>query len=138
VQNLLECGRHIEGADIMIIDSRINPVFRPARYNDSAKAEVAELRSRLLALRVWPEAGDEFLALLPVSRWNSPPLTEEDNQWLLMVAQDALRGVDIGANYPAFFQKLITNANLRQAFLDELERRSQNGYSGPANGILKQ
>ncbi len=122
----------------MIIDSRINPVYRPARHNDSPKADIADLRLKLLALHVWPEAGDEFLALLPVSRWNSPPLTEEDNEWLLIVAQDAVKGVDIGANYPAFFQKLITNANLRQAFLDELERRSLNGHGGPANGILKQ
>lgn len=122
----------------MIIDSRINPTYRPARLNDSPKADISDLRLKLRALNVWPEAGDEFLALLPVSRWNSPPLTAEDSEWLLLVAQDAIKGLDIGANYPAFFQKLITNANLRQAFLDELERRSLNGHGAAANGILKQ
>jgi hypothetical protein len=44
-----------------------------------------------------------------------------------------LKGCDIGANYPAFFQKLITNPYLRQAFLDALDHVPHNG-----NGILKQ
>ncbi|MBK8987458.1 MAG: hypothetical protein IPM39_15505 [Chloroflexi bacterium] len=98
---------------------------------------MADLRQKLLALNVWPEAGDEFLALLPGSRWHAPALTDEDAEWLLIVVQAVLKGVDIGANYPAFFQKLITNQNLRQAFLDELQMRS-NGYSANGNGLLKQ
>ncbi|NHZ72597.1 MAG: hypothetical protein GWP17_05900, partial [Aquificales bacterium] len=79
---------------------------------------------------VWPEAGDEFLALLPVSRWHAPPLTDDDNEWLLIVARDALRGLDIGSNYPAFFQKLITNPKLRQVFMDELNRQAISNGSG--------
>jgi len=122
----------------MLMDSALNPILRQAKTNDSPLPDIAELRQKLLALNVWPEAGDEFLALLPVSRWHAPPMTDEDNEWLLLVAQDALKGVDIGANYPAFFQKLITNHHLRQAFLDELERRNPLGLSVNGRGPLKQ
>jgi len=120
------------------MDSSLNPVLRSTRYNENNKTDIADLRQKLLALNVWPEAGDEFLALLPASRWHAPPLTNEDNEWLLIVAQDALKGVDIGANYPAFFQKLITNHNLRQAFMNELELHNHNGHAVNGNTRLKQ
>lgn len=119
----------------MIMDTVLNPMFRkqsPATETATNDGELTTLRERLLGLDVWPEAGDEFLALLPVSRWDAPPLTEEDNEWLLIVARDALRGLDIGANYPAFFQKLITNPKLRQAFMDEVDRQAiSNGKGAP-------
>lgn len=122
-----------------MMDSAFNPILRQSKHNEPPKAaEVAELRQKLLTLNVWPEAGDEFLALLPVSRWHSPPPTDEDNEWLLLVARDALKGIDIGAYYPAFFQKLITNHHLRQAFLHELELHHHSGHSPPMNGMLKQ
>lgn len=117
----------------MMINTMATPTIQQARYKEVLKTDVADLRQQLLALGVWPEAGDEFLALLPGSRWHSPPLVEEDNQWVQRVAQDALRGQDIGSNYPAFFQKLITNQNLRQAFMEELARLPVNN-----NGALKQ
>ncbi len=122
----------------MIMDTVLNPMFRysspVAHLNDANHHEdLAVLRERLLGLDVWPEAGDEFLALLPVSRWYAPPLNDEDNEWLLIVARDALRGLDIGANYPAFFQKLITNGNLRQAFLSELDRQALSNGNGASH-----
>lgn len=119
----------------MIMDTVLNPMFRQqtAMPEPSAnEGDLTALRERLLGLNVWPEAGDEFLALLPVSRWDAPPLTDEDNEWLLIVARDTLRGLDIGANYPAFFQKLITNPKLRQAFMDEIDRQAiSNGNGAP-------
>lgn len=126
-----------------MIDSTFNPLLRQYKSQEVPQANVAELRQKLIALKVWPEAGDAFLALLPVSRWNSPPVTEEDNHWLHLVVRDALSGHDIGADYPAFFQKLITNPNLRQAFMAELESQearatnNRNGHMG-GSGILKQ
>ncbi len=116
----------------MIVETILNPMFRPSKNDDVSPTDgdLTTLRERLLSLNVWPEAGDEFLALLPVSRWHAPPLTEEDNEWLIIVARDALRGLDLGSNYPAFFQKLITNPKLRQAFLEELDRQA----IGPQNG----
>lgn len=119
----------------MIMDTILNPMFRQqptATETSTNDNDLTTLRERLLGLNVWPEAGDEFLALLPVSRWDAPPITEEDNEWLLIVARDALRGLDIGANYPAFFQKLITNPKLRLAFMDELDRQAiSNGNGAP-------
>ena len=82
---------------------------------------VATLRQKLIQLNVWPDAGDQFLALMPHSRWNSPPLTESDNQWLPQVVEAVIKGVDIGVNYPAFFQKLLASATLRQSFLSALD-----------------
>ena len=39
------------------------------------------------------------------------------------MVEDSLKGVDIGANYPAFFQKLLASNDLRQAFLAMLDAR---------------
>ncbi|PIE81984.1 MAG: hypothetical protein CSA11_02390 [Chloroflexi bacterium] len=116
----------------MIVETILNPMRRRPQNDNVTPTDgnLATLRERLMAFDVWPEAGDEFLALLPVSRWQAPPLTEEDKEWAIIVVRDTLRGLDIGSNYPAFFQKLITNPKLRQAFLDELDRQaisSQNG-----------
>jgi hypothetical protein len=80
-------------------------------------SEVTILRELLLQLNAWPQAGDALLDLMPMSRWDSLPTTESDYEWLPKVAQDAVKGLDIGAQYPAFFQKLLTNNELRQAFL---------------------
>ncbi len=119
----------------MIANTVLSPMFRQSQtgHTNASDKDLAALRERLLGLNVWPEAGDEFLALLPVSRWNAPPLNDEDNEWLLIVVRDALRGLDIGSNYPAFFQKLITNTNLRQAFLNELDRQALSNGSGVLN-----
>ena len=116
----------------MISDTVSNPlVWQSTKNNISGNdGDLSGLRERLRGLNAWPEAGDEFLALLPVSRWHAPPLTDEDNEWLLIVARDTLRGLDIGATYPAFFQKLITNPKLRQAFLTELDSQAISNGNG--------
>ncbi len=85
--------------------------------------DIVTLRHRLIQLNVWPAAADEFLALLSVSRWHMLPVTEEDKKWMLQVADDSLKGIDIGCRYPAFFQKLLTNGTLCRAFLQELEKK---------------
>lgn len=89
----------------------------------SLDKEIAVLRQRLKQLGVWPDAADQFLALMPYSRWQNLPLLETDNQWLPQVVNGCLQGVDIGATYPAFFQKLLANQNLRQSFLQMLDDR---------------
>ncbi|MCB9423048.1 MAG: hypothetical protein H6667_24825 [Ardenticatenaceae bacterium] len=87
---------------------------------------IVVLRQQFKQLGVWPDAADQFLALIPHSRWQNAPLVDTDYQWVPRVVEDSLRGVDIGANYPAFFQKLLTNSELRQFFLNRLgERLSQ-------------
>jgi hypothetical protein len=82
------------------------------------------LRRELKWLQAWPEAGDLFLELIPVSRWQSPTVTDEDIQWLPRIVEDALRGVDIGARYPAFFQKLTMSDDLCRMLLKALARRA--------------
>ncbi len=84
-------------------------------------SELVQLRDRLKSLCAWPAAGDEFLNLVPEFNRHSPPLTERDNEWLPLVVQDSLKGVDIGFQYPSFFQKLLLNPRLRRLFMAELE-----------------
>ena len=81
---------------------------------------ITVLRHQLKLLGVWPDAADQFLALMPHSRWQNSPLVEADYQWVPQVVEDSLQGIDIGANYPAFFQKLLANGELRQSFLSAL------------------
>ncbi len=86
------------------------------------KSDMMTLRNRLKDLQAWPAAGDDLLNLVPDFNWHPLPLTESDNEWLPLVVRDSLRGVDIGFQYPAFFQKLLTNPRLRRLFLNEIEQ----------------
>lgn len=88
------------------------------------QSEVDTLRHQLKQLKAWPEAGDQFVALLPQIRQHPSPLTESDREWINSVIDDVVRGVDIGSRYPSFFHNLITNSQLRQLFLDELTSRT--------------
>ena len=88
--------------------------------------ELAILRRSLIDLNAWPEAGDQLLDLMPLSRWDTFPVSDADFDWLPSVVDDALRGKDIGAKYPSIFQKLLTNDDLRQAFLKTLAKAGGN------------
>ena len=84
--------------------------------------EIASLRQNLLWLNAWPEAGDRLLELMYTSRWDSLPISKTDFEWLPAVVQDAIEGQDIGGKYPAFFQKLLTNYQLRDSFRQALHQ----------------
>jgi hypothetical protein len=86
---------------------------------------VATLRSRLQELNVWPDAGDQFLMLMTQSRRQTAIPSASDNEWITAVVGDALNACDIGARYPAFFQKLLNSPTLREAFLAELDRQQR-------------
>jgi hypothetical protein len=105
----------MEAVLITTLDQR-PPVDRP-------QSVITVLRKRLIQLNVWPEAGDIFLELLPVSSWHDSPLTSRDYHWLHQVVEDAIEGIDIGSRYPSFFQKLVVSHDLGQTFLDELDKR---------------
>lgn len=94
-------------------------VLQPDKEDNN---ELKQMRNRLKALHAWPAAGDDILELVPEFNRHSPPVTESDNEWLPLVVKDSLRGVDIGFQYPAFFQKLLMNPRLRRLFMAELER----------------
>lgn len=93
--------------------------------NSPIHAEVAVLRDRLRAFDAWPDAGDALLALMPASRRDSLAVTEKDLQWLPQVIHATLSGIDIGAQFPSIFQKLLASTYLRQVFLYELERAAK-------------
>lgn len=95
--------------------------FKTVPTDDRQKKDLLSLRNRLKDLKAWPSAGDDLLNLVPEFYWQTPPVTESDNEWLPLVVQDSIRGIDIGFQYPAFFQKLLVNARLRRLFLAELE-----------------
>jgi hypothetical protein len=95
--------------------------FDVLQSDKQQKNDLIALRNRLHELRAWPAAGDDLLNLVPEFYWHSLPLTESDNEWLPLVVQDSIKGVDIGFQYPAFFQKLLTNPRLRRLFLSELD-----------------
>ena len=88
----------------------------------NVQPEILKLRDHLIRYRAWPEAGDQFLALMPHTSWHSPDPNPTDYQLLPQVAADVMAGTDIGARYPAFFQKLLTHPSLRKRFVAELER----------------
>lgn len=91
------------------------------QFIDQLDEGILHLRKRLKELNAWPPAGDEYLSLMPVSTWQAPAIIERDAEWLTAVVHAAKQGVDIGASFPSFFQKLLTNAKLRQRFLEELD-----------------
>lgn len=88
-------------------------------------ADISVLRDKLQQLRAWPEAGDMYVQLLGHSHQDPQSYTDKEREWLSAAARDAVKGQDIGAKYPAFFQKLLTNDSLRRDFLFELLRHSK-------------
>lgn len=82
--------------------------------------KIAALRARLQqdASGQWPEKVDKLLkrVLDPGS-----VISSESETMLSVVANDALKGIDIQKHYPAFYQQLLENAALREAFLDIME-----------------
>jgi len=106
-----------------LLQTRLQLFNHSSQQTQQLEPDVSALRQRLLQLEAWPAAGDIFLNLLPKSPAEDQPVTEADNQWLSKVLDDTLQGVDIGQRYPSFFQKLILNGLLRQAFLHELDKR---------------
>lgn len=45
----------------------------------------------------------------------------EDDEMLSLIANEAVKGVDIAKRYPAFYRRLLNSANLRRTFLDVLQ-----------------
>lgn len=91
-----------------------------APFDDSVQL----LRTRLITLNAWPEAGDTFMELLDQVRGYGVTLVPTDYDWLSQVAESACKGEDIGLRYPSIFQKLLTFSDLRQKFLHTLQLHS--------------
>lgn len=84
---------------------------------------VQALRTQLMNLNAWPEAGDTFLELLAKAQGYGVTLVASDYEWLQQVADSACNGEDIGSRYPSIFQKLLTYPDLREEFLQTLKLR---------------
>ena len=100
----------------MVVSTSLNVLSR-------LDPDVAALRARLQELNVWPEAGDQFLMLMSQTHVQTAIPSSSDTEWITVVAKDALNSCDIGARYPAFFQKLLNCPSLLEAFLAELDRQ---------------
>ena len=89
---------------------------------DKITQDLRNLQATLKELNAWPSAGDEFLALIP--KTDSPePITEKEEEWIPQVVNDCLDGTDIGFRYPSFFQKMLMNSMLRDAFMVDLAQK---------------
>lgn len=87
----------------------------------TAQSELSELRSYLIHIKAWPEAGDQFVSLISQSLWDRGGVEDKYFDWIPKVVQDAHKGMDIGLQYPSFFHKLLTNRDLRNAFIKKLK-----------------
>ncbi len=90
-----------------------------------AEKELETLRQMLKQFSAWPVAGDDFLSLMSQSNWSAPQPTPQDYDLLLNVADNVIGGMDIGAQYPAFFQKLLAHPSFRREFLATLLQKSE-------------
>lgn len=97
--------------------------YSPPVDEEIPDEDLLVLQKYLKRLRVWPEAGDAFLELLPQLGEQPGRPSRADFEWIPQVIQDCLTGIDIGHRYPAFFQKLLVDPDLRKAFLQKLERK---------------
>lgn len=60
---------------------------------------------------------DDLAYIVP----NNSFISAEENEMLSLMVDETLKGVDLKTRYPIFYQKLLNNAELRQAFVDILE-----------------
>ncbi len=49
------------------------------------------------------------------------PASLEDYEMISLIVEETIKGVDISKRYPTFYQKLLSDSSLRQAFLETLE-----------------
>lgn len=97
------------------MSSHIDPLL------DGQDNAFAALRALLNQSEDWPEEADQLLAHLSQSPQSSSTSDRENETLLSLAVDDALKGVDISIRYPAFFQQMLVDQDLRQAFLDTLE-----------------
>jgi hypothetical protein len=91
----------------------------PRGSADWVREKIAALRAMLEAGE-WPATADRLLDDLRAAGEEPAALTDEDMAMLSLVLGDALQGVDVATRYPRFFEKLLANEGLREAFLDGL------------------
>jgi hypothetical protein len=81
--------------------------------------KLAALRQQAAEPGQWPESADRLLALLE-QQSQLPDTDESDDEMLSLIVHEAQAGVDIATQYAPFYQKMLANPRLFQAFLDAL------------------
>src|SRR5512140_2821535 len=94
--------------------------------------DLAALKARLAQPDSWPEGANRLLANLDQSQSSTVEPDSKSDDLLSLVVNDALRGVDISARYPAFYQQMLVDPDLQQAFLDALSILEQPAVSSLA------
>jgi hypothetical protein len=95
-------------------------VTDPRGSADWVREKLAALRASLESGEGWPDSADRLLDDLLAAEQAYAPLSDEEVVLLSLVIGDALQGVDVAAQYPHFYEKLLQNKALRDAFLDGL------------------
>jgi hypothetical protein len=62
---------------------------------------------------------------------NRAACTDDDFDLLALMVDEALRGVDVPQRYPAFWRKMMAEAELYEAFLDYLQLREADRAGRP-------
>lgn len=92
----------------------------PSESAEWVREKLAALRATLEVGGAWPESADQLLDDVWAAGGEPEPLSDEDMAMVSLVIGDALQGVDVAKAYPRFFEKLLTNVGLREAFLEGL------------------
>jgi hypothetical protein len=98
----------------------------PSPLNESSSDwlsnKLIELRRLLRENQSWPETGDQLISdLSQISTSPQENASDEDNDMLSIVVNDALIGIDVMKKYPGFYARMLADKELRTAFLDTLE-----------------
>jgi hypothetical protein len=84
-----------------------------------------------LVIRSWRQYLEQPALCAGAAVQADADVTRNDEELLSLILDEALKGVDIAARFPNFFQKLLVNTELRKTFLDSLELLEADG-----NGTL--
>lgn len=98
---------------------------------DWVQEKLAALRQQAEEPGQWPETADHLLALL-AQHSQLPDADKGDDEMLSLIVHEARAGVDIATQYAAFYQKMLTNPRLYQAFLDALDVLEIDNSQAPA------
>ena len=83
------------------------------------KKEIAYWRNKIEMGGTLPKTTELLLHNLEAQ--HEPIISQEDDDMLALVINDALQNVDIEKRYPAFYLKMINSPELHELFVDALE-----------------
>ena len=92
------------------------PLPEPSESASEINKKIAALRQLLTTdPSTWPQSANTLLDDLTASSDK-----KEDDAMLVFIVEDALRGADLPRKYPQVYRRLLSDSNLRHAFLEML------------------